>query len=118
AGMQYAGLDFAISSWWGQGSREDQAVAAELAAATDGFKWSLYYEPEGTGNPTVSQLQSDLAYIAARYAGSPVGAGQRGPVLPRAQGVRRLPHLCRPARLVASVRSRGGHRLAAGLLLQ
>jgi Phosphoesterase family len=71
AGMQYAGLDFAISSWWGQGSREDQAVPAELAAATGEFKWSLYYEPEGTGNPTVGQLQSDLAYLAAHYAGSP-----------------------------------------------
>jgi hypothetical protein len=71
AGMQYAGLDFAISSWWGQGSREDQAVPAELAAATGGFKWSLYYEAEGTGNPSVSQIQSDLAYIAAHYAGSP-----------------------------------------------
>jgi hypothetical protein len=71
AGMQYAGLDFAISSWWGQGSREDLAVPAELAAATGGFKWSLYYEPEGIGNPTVSQIQSDLAYLADHYAGNP-----------------------------------------------
>jgi Glycosyl hydrolase family 99 len=71
AGMRYAGLDFAISSWWGQGSREDAVVPAELAAARDGFKWSLYYEPEGTGNPTVTQLQSDLDYIASRYAGNP-----------------------------------------------
>jgi hypothetical protein len=69
--MQYAGLDFAISSWWGQGSREDAAVPAELAAAPAGFKWSLYYEAEGNGNPTVSQIQSDLNYIASRYAGNP-----------------------------------------------
>jgi hypothetical protein len=71
AGMRYAGLDFAISSWWGQGSREDQAVPAELAAATGGFKWTLYYEPEGTGDPSVSQISSDLGYIASRYATSP-----------------------------------------------
>jgi hypothetical protein len=71
AGMQYAGLNFAISSWWGQGTREDQAVPAQLAAATGGFKWSLYYEPEGTGNPTVGQIQSDLGYIAAHYASNP-----------------------------------------------
>jgi len=82
AGMRYAGLDFAISSWWGRGTREDQAVPAELAAATGGFKWSLYYEAEGTGNPTVAQLQSDLAYIASNYASSPgyLTAGGR-PVL-------------------------------------
>jgi hypothetical protein len=71
AGMQYAGLDFAISSWWGQGSREDLAVPAELAAATGNFKWSLYYEPEGIGDPTVGQIQSDLAYIADHYASNP-----------------------------------------------
>lgn len=72
AGMRYAGLDFAVSSWWGQGSREDNAVPAELAAATGGFKWSLYYEAEGNGpDPTVTQIQSDLAYIGDRYAGNP-----------------------------------------------
>ena len=71
AGMRYAGLDFAISSWWGQGSREDQAFPAELESATGGFKWTLYYEPEGTGDPSVSQIQSDLTYIASKYAASP-----------------------------------------------
>lgn len=71
AGMRYAGLDFAISSWWGQGSREDAAVPAELAAA-NGLKWSLYYEAEGNGpDPTVAQIRSDLDYIAGKYAANP-----------------------------------------------
>ncbi len=59
-------------AWWGQGSQEDSLVPAELAAAAGtGFKWSLYYEPEGYGDPSVSQIQSDLSYIKGRYAGNP-----------------------------------------------
>ena len=72
AAMQYGHLDAGISSWWGQGSQEDSLVPAELAAAAGtGFKWSLYYEPEGYGDPSVSQIQSDLSYIKDRYAGNP-----------------------------------------------
>ncbi len=72
AAMQYGHLDAGISSWWGQGSQEDSVVPAELAAANGtGFKWSLYYEPEGYGDPSVSQIQSDLSYIKDRYAGNP-----------------------------------------------
>ena len=72
AAMQYGHLDAGISSWWGQGSQEDSVVPAELAAANGtGFKWSLYYEPEGYGDPSVSQIQSDLSYIKAQYASNP-----------------------------------------------
>jgi hypothetical protein len=72
AGMQYAHLNFAISSWWGQGSQEDAAVPALLAGAGGTpFKISLYYEDESLGDPSVAAIQSDLAYLQSRYAASP-----------------------------------------------
>ncbi len=72
AAMQYAHLNAGIISWWGQGSQEDTVVADDLAAAGGtGFKWSLYYEPQGYSDPSVSQIQSDLSYIKARYASDP-----------------------------------------------
>jgi hypothetical protein len=47
-------------------------VPLDLAAANGtGFKWALYYEPEGYGRPRVTQIQSDLAYIKANYASNP-----------------------------------------------
>ncbi len=62
AAMQYGNLDAGIISWWGQGSQEDSVVPTDLAAADGtGFKWSLYYEPEGYGDPSVAQIQSDLS---------------------------------------------------------
>lgn len=71
--MKFAGLSAGIASWWGQGTPTDTRVPVLLsaAAASTGFSWTLYYEGEGYGNPTVSQIQSDLAYIKANYAGSP-----------------------------------------------
>ena len=33
--------------------------------ALTGFRWALYYELEGQGDPSVSTLASDLAYIGA-----------------------------------------------------
>jgi hypothetical protein len=72
AAMQYGHLDAGIISWWGQGTTEDRAVPTDLAAAAGtGFRWALYYEQEGYGNPSVAQIRSDLAYIASRYAGDP-----------------------------------------------
>jgi hypothetical protein len=70
--MQWAGMDAGIASWWGQGSRTDGRIGALLqAAATTSFRWSLYYELEGTTDPTVTQIRSDLSYIKAHYTGSP-----------------------------------------------
>jgi hypothetical protein len=72
AAMQYAHLNAGIASWWGQGSQEDTVIPSLLAGANGtGFKWSLYYEPEGIGTPSVSQIESDLSYIKTRYASSP-----------------------------------------------
>ena len=70
--MQYAGIRAGIASWWGQNSATDGRVAMLLTlAAATGFKWALYYEPEGQGDPSVSSIASDLAYISGRYATQP-----------------------------------------------
>jgi hypothetical protein len=64
--MQKAGIQVGIASWWGQGSATDRRIPTLLAAAGS-FRWTLYYEAEGSGNPTSSQISADLAYIASRY---------------------------------------------------
>jgi hypothetical protein len=72
AAMQYGNIQAGIASWWGQGSRTDQGMAGLLADTTGtGFRWAVYYEPEGQGDPSVSQLQADLAYLNGRYASDP-----------------------------------------------
>ena len=66
--MQGAKITAGIASWWGQGTPTNGRIPALLRGA-DGtsFRWSLYYEPEGIGDPTVAQIQSDLAYITTTY---------------------------------------------------
>ena len=36
-----------------------------------GFKWTVYHEGESLGNPTVSQIRSDLTYLRDNYAADP-----------------------------------------------
>jgi hypothetical protein len=72
AAMQYGHIEAGIASWWGQASATDTRIPALLAgAAGTSFRWSLYYEREGSGDPTVAQLQGDLAYIATSYTANP-----------------------------------------------
>jgi hypothetical protein len=62
-------IDAGISSWWGQGTRTDQRLSTLLSttdAAGSPVKWTIYYRPEGTSNPTVSQISSDLSYLLPR----------------------------------------------------
>jgi hypothetical protein len=40
-------------------------------AAGTGFKWSIYYEPEGSTDPSPSQIALDLAYINSHYGSDP-----------------------------------------------
>jgi hypothetical protein len=70
--MQYAHIDAGIASWWGQGSQTDLKFEGLLTAAegTD-FRWALYYEAEGQGDPSVSQIQADLVYIHDHYGQNP-----------------------------------------------
>jgi hypothetical protein len=72
AEMRYAGLNGAIFSWSGQADVFSQRLSTAVAAAHGTpFRWSAYYEPEGQGNPSVAQIQSDLNYLYTRYATDP-----------------------------------------------
>ena len=69
AGMQYAHIQAGIASWWGRGHYTDVRFPALLngAEATD-FRWTVYYEPEGQGDPSVESLRSDLTYFRDSFA--------------------------------------------------
>ncbi len=69
---EYAHVDAFIASWWGAGTRTDQAVPTELRAS-DGtsVKWALYYEAEGYTNPSSSLIGGDLSYLTKNYASDP-----------------------------------------------
>jgi hypothetical protein len=72
--MEYGGIGVGIASWWGQGKKTDARVPALLSATSamgSAFKWTLYHEQEGYGDPSPSALASDLAYIKTRYASHP-----------------------------------------------
>jgi hypothetical protein len=72
AAMQYGGIQAGIASWWGQGSKPDGRVPALLQAASGtAFQWSIYYEPESLGDPSVAQINSDLTYFHDHYASNP-----------------------------------------------
>ncbi len=72
AAMQYGGIQGGIASWWGQGSATDGRIPALLqGAAGTAWQWSIYYEPESLGDPSVAQLASDLTYLHDHYAGNP-----------------------------------------------
>ncbi len=71
AAMQYGGIAAGIASWWGRGSATDRAFP-DLLAVTNSmrsrFRWAIYYEPEGQGDPSVARIIADLEYIRGRYA--------------------------------------------------
>lgn len=72
ASMRYGHIEAGISSWWGQGSKEDLRFPLLLQGARrTNFKWAVYYETEGYSNPTVEQIRNDLAYIGKRYGNDP-----------------------------------------------
>jgi outer membrane biosynthesis protein TonB len=72
AAFRYAHIDVGISSWWGQGSATDRRLPTILAAtAGTPTRWTVYYEPEGSSNPSVSQITSDLTYIRDHYGNDP-----------------------------------------------
>ncbi len=65
AAMRYAGISAGISSWWGVGSPTDRRFLDLLSAGErTGFRWAIYDETEGVGDPSVAQIQSDLAYLS------------------------------------------------------
>lgn len=68
--MNRAGLDFAISSWWGPGDYSDRVFTDVLKISKDEYpslKWTIYYEKEGYGNVPGQEIASDLRYILETY---------------------------------------------------
>ncbi len=78
--MTYAGMDAAIASWWGPEGKypqsthkENTRIPALLNSPSNNsngkqLKWSLYYEMESVGDPTVASITADLDYINTNYA--------------------------------------------------
>jgi hypothetical protein len=71
--MEYAKIDVVIASWWRIESH-NQAYrfplmlnkTSEMGAK---LKWAVYYETEGSSNPTIEELRSNLDYIKTNYTG-------------------------------------------------
>lgn len=80
--LDYGGVKVAIASWWGPSTHHENTriplLMQRTGAVGSQLKWALYYEPEGSGDPTVAQIQSDLAYIKSNYASSPSYAHVNG----------------------------------------
>jgi hypothetical protein len=70
--LLYGNIQAGIASWWGQGTATDKRFPSLLNTAADTtFKWGVYYEPEGVGNPDVSKLKADLVYLKDKYGSDP-----------------------------------------------
>ena len=65
--MRYGHITAAITSWWGANQKGEQLrVPTLLTTAADvdpTVRIALYYEKEGTGDPSVPELKQDLEYI-------------------------------------------------------
>jgi hypothetical protein len=73
--MAEARIEFAAASWWGPGKVTDNNFALLIRDVMNradnpypNLRWTLYYEEESTGDPTVEKIVSDLNYIADNYA--------------------------------------------------
>jgi hypothetical protein len=72
-----AHLEAFIGSWWGQGHHTDTSLkyiisrSERTGSPYPEMRWSIYYEAEGQGDPSVSQIVSDLQYLAANYFNHP-----------------------------------------------
>jgi hypothetical protein len=72
--LEYAQVEAVISSWWGQGTKEDTRLPlllSETSKLGSALRWAPYYEEESLGDPTPAKLANDLAYIKSRYASHP-----------------------------------------------
>jgi acid phosphatase type 7 len=70
--MRHGGIQAGISSWWGRGTPTDLRLPRLLeGAAGKPFRWSVYHEGEGQGDPSVTELTADLTYLSDRYGKDP-----------------------------------------------
>ena len=68
--MRHGRIEAGIVSWWGRGHRSDRRLGKILSVTKklrSGFRWTIYYEPEGYGDPSAAAIASDLTYIARRF---------------------------------------------------
>jgi hypothetical protein len=64
-----AGIGVVIASWWGRGSREDQAIPELLASAqAHGLRVAFHIEPYA--GRTASSVKMDIQYIYNQYGSS------------------------------------------------
>jgi Glycosyl hydrolase family 99 len=72
--LDYAHVDAAIFSWWGRGEHKEEERVPRLFSTTrelgSPLRWIAYYEKEGYGNPSVSEIRADLSYLR-RYTERP-----------------------------------------------
>jgi hypothetical protein len=72
--LEYGHVEAGIASWWGQGTHTDTRIPTLLSATRalgSDFRWALYYEPEGSSNPSAAAIEADLRYIRDRYGSDP-----------------------------------------------
>ncbi len=78
ATMAQAKIEVAIASWWGQGTKEDLAfsnILNNFMPHSDNpypnLRWTIYYEDEGFGDPSVATIVDNLNHINSNFAHSP-----------------------------------------------
>jgi hypothetical protein len=76
--IKKSGINFVISSWWGQNHYTDQALNVifnKVLSTKDNpypeVKFCIYYEKEGFADVPKSEIISDINYIKNKYANSP-----------------------------------------------
>lgn len=76
--MKKSGINFVISSWWGQNHFTDGAldiIFNQVLSTKDNpypeVKFCIYYEKEGFADVPKSEIISDINYIKNKYANSP-----------------------------------------------
>lgn len=72
--MLYAHFNVGIYSYWrqpGYAPTGDRFWRFLAGARRTPFRWALYYEAEGYGNPTVARIHADLATFRDTYARAP-----------------------------------------------
>jgi hypothetical protein len=72
--MRQAGVEVAVSSWWGKDDSTDVALKNILAAQPQSsypdLKWAIYYELE-KGNPDSTKIFNDWSYVLSTLGSNP-----------------------------------------------
>eukprot|EP00934_Nitzschia_sp_Nitz4_P002336 Nitzschia sp. Nitz4//scaffold89_size161592//120650//124604//NITZ4_002393-RA/size161592-processed-gene-0.20-mRNA-1//1//CDS//3329559661//2336//frame0 len=76
--LDYANIDVAIASWWGEDTKLDRARIGLLLETTvnmnSNLKWTVYHEEERTGKPSVDELREHFDYLKKWFAWHPAWA--------------------------------------------